>query len=186
MQKKVFPAGTALYPTPVVLVSCIDTGNSRNNIVTVAWCGIVCSEPPLISISLRPSRHSNRLIRETGDFVVNIPSKGLAEKADHCGIVSGSDTDKFKSRSFTADKSSKVASPLIRECPVNIECILKKILSLGTHDMFIGEVVAVHADEDVLNDKGSIDYQKASPFVYNQGEYWDLSAKIGNHGYSRR
>jgi flavin reductase (DIM6/NTAB) family NADH-FMN oxidoreductase RutF len=172
-----------LYPVPVVLVSCLDKNTKRANIVTVAWCGVVCSKPPLLSISIRPSRLSHRLITETGDFAVNIPTASLASKVDMCGVKSGRDTDKFKSCGFTAVAGSMISSPLIEECPVNIECALKDTLRLGTHDMFIGSVLCIHADKDVVSG-GKIDFKKADPFVYNHGEYWDLGKKIGSYGYS--
>jgi len=185
MPKSQLPPSTALYPTPVVLVSCTDKKKSKSNIVTVAWCGVVCSNPPLISISLRPSRYSNKLIREAREFVVNIPSKDLLKKTDLCGTISGRDEDKFKLSAFTEIPSSKISSGMIKECPVNIECRLREVMELGTHDIFMGEVVAVHADEKIVGKNGVIDYDKAAPFVYNQGEYWDLGRKIGHYGFSR-
>ena len=186
MAKRDLPPGTALYPVPVVLVSCADKLNKRANIITIAWCGVVCSAPPLLSVSIRPSRHSYSLIKDAGDFAINIPDAGLIEKADLCGIVSGANTDKYAACSFTEYKPSRISSPLIAECPVNIECVLKKTVPLGTHDMFIGEVVAVHADESILGSNGSINYAKASPVTYNQGEYWSAGKKIGHYGFSRR
>jgi len=146
---------------------------------------VVCSDPPLLSISIRPSRHSHKLISESGDFVINIPTSDQLKKADLCGVTSGRDTDKFEKCSFTRIPSKKVSSPMIKECPVNIECILRKTVRLGAHDMFIGEVVLVHAEDAILNQKNRIDYKKAKPFVYNQGEYWDLGKQIGYYGCSR-
>lgn len=184
MAKRTLAPSEALYPVPVVLVS---SGTPKSsNIITIAWCGIVCSQPPLISISIRPSRHSHSIIRSTGKFVINIPSSDIVKKADLCGITSGKDTDKFKLCSFTMTKGSATSTPMIEECPVNIECILKNVTSLGTHDMFIGEVVAVHADETVTDKSGRIDFKKARPFVFNQGEYWDLGSCIGSYGYSAK
>jgi len=183
MAKLILPPSEALYPVPVALVSCGRTP-AKANIIAIAWCGVVCSKPPLISISVRPSRHSHKLITESGDFVVNIPSSDLAKKVDLCGMKSGRDTDKFKACSFTAVPSSKVSSPLIAECPMNIECVLRQTLKLGAHDMFIGEVVAVHADEGVVGKGDRIDFRKAKPFVYNHGEYWDLKGCIGHYGFS--
>jgi len=184
MAKRELPPSEALYPVPVVLVSCKDT-EKAGNIITIAWCGIVCSSPPLISVSIRPSRHSHKLISQSGDFVVNIPSTKIARQADICGTHSGKATDKFKLCSFTAIPSSRVSSPMIEECPVNIECKLKSTIKLGAHDMFIGEVVAVHADESVTAKGGGIDFKKADPFVFNQGEYWDLGKRIGHYGFSK-
>lgn len=184
MPKLELPPSEALYPAPVVLVSCVDKHNQKANIITLAWCGVICSNPPLLSISIRPSRYSHKIIKEAGDFVINIPTKDMLKKTDLCGTRSGKDIDKFKLCSFSKIPSSKISSPMIKECPFNIECVLKEVLQLGSHDMFIGEVVAIHADSDITDDDGNIDYAKAKPFVYNQGEYWDLGKKIGYYGCS--
>ncbi len=186
MKKAEFPPSEALYPVPVVLVSCADKKRRIQNIITIAWCGVVCSNPPLISISIRPGRYSHDIIKDAGDFAVNIPTKKLLKKCDLCGILSGRDCDKFKSASLTAIPASKISSPLIQECPVNIECKVKDVLSAGSHDIFIGEVLTIHADTDVLDASGRINYKKAAPFVYNQGEYWDLGKKIGHYGCSKQ
>jgi len=173
MSKLELSPGEALYPVPVVLVSC---GNSdRANIITIAWCGVACSKPPLLTISIRPSRYSNGLIREGGDFVINIPNQNLLKETDVCGIVSGRDKDKFELCGFTKSMASIVKPPMIKECATNIECKVTNVLSLGAHDMFIGEVVKVHHDSSV---------PKAAPIVYNQGEYWSLGKKIGRYGFS--
>lgn len=184
-QKKELPPSEALYPVPVVLVSCRDKSAKRTNIITIAWCGVVCSRPPMISVAIRPSRHSHRLIKDVGDFVVNIPSSEMVKKADLCGVVSGATEDKFSVCSFTEIPSIKVSSPAIKECPVNIECVLKNIIPLGSHEVFLAEVVALRADAEVIRD-GRIDFARAKPFVYNHGEYWDLGRKIGSYGFSRR
>jgi len=185
MPKINFPPNEALYPLPVVLVSSGD--KDRANIITIAWCGVVSSEPPLLSVSIRPSRYSHKIVSEVGDFVINIPSEKLLKKTDFCGIVSGScSVDKFKSCGFTKIASLKVSSPIIAQCPVNIECKVIKSLKLGAHDMFIGEVLAVHVDKDILNKNGGIDYTKAKPFVFNRGEYWNLGKKIGHYGFSSK
>jgi flavin reductase (DIM6/NTAB) family NADH-FMN oxidoreductase RutF len=124
------------------------------------------------------------MVKDLGEFVVNIPSASLVKETDHAGLVSGRDVDKFAKLGLTAEAASKVKPPLIRECPVNIECKVRQTLSLGTHDMFIGEVVAVHVDESVLTDKGRIDFAKAAPFVFAQGEYWSLKDRMGSFGFS--
>ena len=182
MSKLELAPSEALYPVPLVLVSC----QSKNtaNIITIAWCGVACSKPPLLSVSIRPSRYSHKIISQAGDFVINIPTGDLLKEVDLCGTVSGRDKDKFELCKFTKIGSSIAHCPIIKECPVNIECKLTKILNLGAHDMFIGEVVKVHADESVLDKKGNIDYSKAGPIVYNQGEYWSLGKKIGRYGFS--
>lgn len=184
MKKLVFPPSEALYPVPVVLVTSTDKRNTTANIITIAWCGIVCSVPPLLSVSIRPERYSHNLIKETGDFAINIPTADILKATDLCGARSGRDIDKFKAFSLTRIPSSKISAPIIKECPVNIECRLVNTLSLGTHDMFIGKVVAVNVDEDIVDEKGKIYYEKAGPFVYTQGEYWSLGKKIGRYGFA--
>jgi len=184
MPKLEIPPSESLYPVPVVLVSCLDREAGKANLITIAWCGIVASNPPLISVSIRPSRHSHRLIATEREFVVNIPTKDILKEADFCGMHSGKDTDKIKDCGFTSIPASKISSPMIKECPVNIECKLKDVLRFGSHDMFIGEVLAVHADDSILKKDGKMDYSKARPFVFNHGEYWDLGKRIGYYGCS--
>jgi flavin reductase (DIM6/NTAB) family NADH-FMN oxidoreductase RutF len=175
----------ALYPVPVVLVSCRDAANGRDNIIAIAWCGVASSKPPILSISLRPSRFSHPIIEKTGDFVVNIPTTDMVREVDFCGLHSGSEVDKFKSCNLHPVKSSKISSPLIQECPVNIECVVREKHRLGSHDMFLGEVVAVHVDGDLLDKDGRLSYEKADPIVYNQGEYWGIGRMLGKYGCSR-
>lgn len=186
MRKLEVPASEALYPVPVVLVSALDGEALKANIITIAWCGVVASKPPLISLSIRPSRHSHKLIIAEREFVINIPAKESVREADICGTLSGRDIDKFKQCGFTPIKSSKISAPLIKECPVNIECRLKDVVKLGSHDMFIGEVLVVHVDEAILGADGKIDYAKAKPFVYNQGEYRECGSRIGHYGFSSK
>jgi len=152
----------------------------------LAWAGTVCSDPPLMGLGIRPHRHSYKLIDETKEFVVNIPTVEILKEADFCGVVSGKDVDKFSETGLTAEPAEKVKPPLIKECPVNVECIVRQKIPLGVHHLFIGEVVGVHVNKDVLDDKGRIDFSKLSPFVYNQGEYWSLNKKIGVHGFSKQ
>ena len=175
---------TALFPCPVVLVTCVDS-KGKPNIITLAWVGVVCSDPPMLGLGIRSSRHSYRLIEETGEFVVNIPTTHILRETDLCGVVSGRDVDKFAETEFTPDPAEKVKPPLIRECPVNVECIIKRNVQLGSHNLIIGEVVLVHVDKAVLNKKGEIDFVKAAPFVYNQREYLGLGERIGVHGFSK-
>lgn len=184
MPRSELPPSETLYPVPVVLVSCGSA--EKANIITIAWCGVVCSEPPLLSVSIRPSRHSHKLIAKVNDFVVNIPTEKLVKSVDLCGIMSGNDKDKFSLCNFTKIPSKKITSVMIEECPVNIECKLISITKLGTHDMFIGKVVAVQADRNIISPDGSVDYKKAMPIVYNQGEYWGLGEKIGYYGFSSK
>jgi flavin reductase (DIM6/NTAB) family NADH-FMN oxidoreductase RutF len=184
-EKQARAATVALYPVPVVLVTCTDD-SGRPNIITLAWAGVVCSEPPQIGIAIRPGRHSHGLVEKSGQFVVNIPSEDLLEAVDICGTVSGRDVDKFARTGLTPEPALRVAPPLIGECPVNMECAVRQKLSLGSHDLFIGEVVAVHVDTAVLAEKGRIDFAKAKPFTYNQGEYWGLGNMLERHGFTRR
>ena len=175
---------TALYPVPAVMVSC-GTGDGAN-IITIAWVGTLCSKPPLVGIGVRPNRHSHGLIQDTGEFVINIPSVEQAISLDYCGIVSGRDEDKWAACEFTKTIGTEVAVPLIAECPVNIECRLQQTLNLGVHDLFIGEIVAVQVDESVLNERGRIDFDKAKPFAYMNGEYRQIGEILGTFGYSKK
>jgi flavin reductase (DIM6/NTAB) family NADH-FMN oxidoreductase RutF len=174
----------ALFPCPVVLVTCSDS-NGKPNIITLAWAGIVCSNPPTLSLGIRPERHSYKLIESSGEFVVNIPTTDILKETDFCGMVSGKDMDKFSETGLTPEPAEKVKSPLIRECPVNIECIVKKRIPLGVHHLFLGEIVHVHIDESILDSEGKLDFTKANSFVYNQGEYWNLNHKVGFYGFSK-
>jgi flavin reductase (DIM6/NTAB) family NADH-FMN oxidoreductase RutF len=176
---------TALFPCPVVLVTCVDA-TGKPNIITLAWAGTVCSEPPMVGLGIRPSRYSHKLIEEGKEFVVNIPTSEIVKETDCCGVTSGRDTDKFAETKLTPEQADKVKAPLIRECPVNMECKLKKVVPLGAHDLFIGEVVQVHIDQSVLDEKGNVDIKKADPFTYNLGEYWNLNKKLGTYGYSKQ
>jgi len=184
MTKVTKKPGTVLYPVPAVLVSS-GTGD-RANIITLAWVGTLCSEPPLVGIGVRPSRHSHGLIEEVGEFVVNLPSAQQLKWVDYCGVVSGRDEDKWAACGFTPAPASQVQVPLIAECPVNVECRLHQTLSLGSHDLFVGQVIAVQMDEAVLDDRGRLDLAKASPFAYLNGEYREIGKRLGTFGYSRK
>lgn len=176
---------TALFPCPVVLVTCVDSIGDPN-IITLAWAGTVCSEPPMIGLGIRPTRYSHKLIKDGEEFVVNIPPTKILKETDYCGVTSGKDINKFSETKLTPEKADNVKAPLIRECPVNMECILKDTIQLGAHDLFLGEIVQVHLDQDVLNEKGQIDFAKADPFVFNVGEYWNLNKKLGSYGFSKQ
>ena len=170
-------------PVPVVLVTC---GHGEEaNIITIAWTGTLCSKPPQLGIGVRPERHYHSLIRKTGEFVVNLPPERLLEKVDYCGMVSGREVDKFEAAGLTAAPASVLETPIIVECPINIECRVTQITPLGSHDLFIGEVVAVQIDEVVLNEKERIDYEKARPFVFTGDEYWSLGSLLGRYGFTR-
>jgi len=184
MAKVIKNVTTALYPVPAVLVSC---GTAEwSNIITLAWVGTLCSNPPLIGIGIQPSRYSYRLIREIGEFVINLPRADQTVLVDLCGVVSGRDVDKWAACGFARGPAHKVRVPVIAQCPVNIECRVRQTLPLGTHDLFIGEVVAVQADEDVLDDRGLLDFAKARPVAFLNGEYRSVAEQIGTIGFSRQ
>lgn len=177
---------TLLYPTPVVLVTCVDR-QGRPNIITLAWAGVVNSEPPMIGISIRPERYSHGCIKEMREFVVNLPTQEMVRGVDVCGVVSGRETDKFLLTGWKAIPAEKVRPPLIDECPVQMECLVRENLSLGSHDLFIGEIVALHVKEEVQKEKGRIDILKALPLTYCPGarEYWGLGTLLGHYGFTK-
>ena len=185
MGKQSWKPGNMLYPLPVVLVSAADE-EGNTNVLTVAWAGTVCSDPPMVSVSIRPERYSYRMIKETGEFVINLTTEELAYATDYCGVVSGRDADKFKNVHLTPVKGDVVKAPLIKESPVNIECIVKDIKSLGSHDMFIAQVAAVHVDEKYMDTKNKFHLEDAHPIVYSHGIYMSLGKRIGTFGYSVR
>ena len=183
MSKQRWKAGNMLYPLPAVMVSVTD-GKGKDNIITVAWAGTVCTNPPMVSISVRPERFSYQMIRDTGEFVINLTTEELAFATDYCGVKSGKDVDKFRETGLTREKADIVKAPMIKESPVSIECKVKEIKELGSHHMFIAEVVAVHADEKYMDENNRFDLNKAKPLVYSHGEYMGTGKKIGTFGYS--
>ncbi len=170
-----------LYPVPPVLVSCQNTGPA--NIITLAWAGIACSEPVIVSLGIRPERHSYGIIKESGGFVVNMPMASQMEQVDTCGVISGRDHDKFKECGFTALPGNLVHAPLIAECPVNLECRVSQVIPLGSHDLFLGEVVWVHYSEEFMVD-GRFDIASADPMVYAFSRYYRIAELLGRHGES--
>lgn len=185
MGKQSWKPGNMLYPLPAVLVTTADKQGNQN-VFTVAWTGTVCSDPPMVSISVRPERYSYHMIEETGEFVLNLTTAGLAFATDYCGVKSGREVDKFKEMKLTRIPAEKVAPPLIEESPVNIECRVKDVMKLGTHDMFLAEVVAVHADEAYMDETGRFSFTKAEPLAYSHGTYFTLGKELGSFGYSVR
>lgn len=183
MAKEIWQPGNMLYPIPAVMVSCGREGEVPN-IVTVAWAGNICSSPAMLSISVRKERYSYDIIKESGEFVVNLTNKKLVKATDWCGVRSGRDYDKFKEMNLTPQKSNKISAPGILESPVNIECKVKQILELGSHDMFIAEVLCVDVDDRYMDDKGRFDLKKAGLIAYSHGEYFSLGEKLGKFGYS--
>jgi len=183
MTKQFWKPSTILNPVPVVMVTCADK-EGKPNIITIAWAGTINSEPPMLSISVRKERYSYGLIKEKMQFVVNLTTRQLAFAADYCGVKSGRDIDKFEAMKLTPKKASIVDVPLIEESPVNIECAVKDIIELGSHDMFLAEILGVNVDEGLLNEKGKLCMEKADLVCYSHGEYWTLEKSLGYFGYS--
>lgn len=183
MAKQTWKAGNMVYPLPAVMVSCGREGE-RPNIITVAWTGTICTNPPMLYISVRPQRYSYDILCETGEFVVNLTTKKLAKATDYCGVRSGRDVDKFKETGLTAVPALHVKSPMIAESPVNIECRVAEKKELGSHHMFLAEVLAVHVDERYLDEKGRFRLNESGLMAYSHGEYLGLGKEIGTFGYS--
>lgn len=172
-----------LYPLPVVMVSVRDK-KGNDNIITVAWAGTVCTNPPMVSISLRPERHSYQMIKESGEFVINLVTKDLVFATDYCGVKSGRDVDKFKEMKLKKEKAEKVAAPLIAQSPVNLECRVTECKELGSHHMFVAEIVSVHIDEKYMDEKGKFHLNETGLVTYSHGEYFALGKRLGSFGYS--
>lgn len=185
MAKQLWKAGNMVYPVPAVMVSLMDKAG-KANIITVAWTGTICSDPPMAYISVRKERYSHPILMETGEFVINLTTEKLAKATDFCGVRSGRDVDKFKEMNLTKGKSSKIEAPSIQESPVNIECKVKQVIELGSHDMFLAEVVAVQVNEAYMDSKGRFDLNAAGLMAYSHGEYLALGKKLGTFGYSVR
>ena len=184
--KESWKPGTVLYPLPAVLVSC-GAAPEEYNMLTVAWTGTVCSDPPMCYISVRPERHSYDIIRRTGEFVINLTTEKLARATDWCGVRSGRDFDKFRETGLTPGKALHVAAPIIEEAPVNIECRVKQIVPLGSHNMFIAEVAGVQVDAAYIDPQsGKFCLEQARPIVYSHGEYFALGEALGHFGWSVR
>ena len=174
-----------LYPVPAVLVGCRDE-EGRDNLMTAAWAGTVCSDPVMVSVSIRKERFSHDIIENTGEFTISLTTTGLARATDYCGVKSGRDVDKFKEMKLTRLESAQIRAPGVAESPVVLECRVKQIARLGSHDMFVAEVVNVSVDERFLDGKGRLELEKADLIAYSHGEYFALGKKIGRFGYSVR
>lgn len=183
MSKELWKPGNMLYPLPVVMVSLADR-DGKPNIITIAWAGTVCTNPPMVSISVRPERYSYPVLKETGEFVINLTTKELAFATDYCGIKSGRETDKFRDMGLTPVRGEEVNAPMIAESPVNIECRVREILPLGSHHMFLADVLAVHADEKYMDEGHKFHLEKAEPIVYSHGAYLVCGEQLGTFGYS--
>ena len=183
MAKQIWKAGNMVYPLPAVMVSC-QCENEKPNIITVAWAGTICTNPPMVSISVRPERYSYHMIKESGEFVINLTTKDLVFATDYCGVRSGKDVDKFKEMHLTPQPSQHISAPGIAESPVNIECKVREIKELGSHHMFIADVVGVSIDDAYLNEKGKFNLNDTGLVTYSHGEYFLLGEKLGSFGYS--
>lgn len=182
MSKIMWKPGTFIYPIPAVMVTCGDMENS--NIITVAWTGIINTNPAMVYISVRPSRYSYKLIKESKEFVINLTTSKLTKQTDWCGVKSGAVVDKFKEMNLTKEKSNFVKCPMIKESPVSIECKVKEIREFGSHNMFIAEVLSINADDEFIDEKGAFDISKCDLIAYANGGYYSLGKKIGKFGFS--
>jgi len=183
LSKQVWKPSTLLNPVPVVLVTSADEAG-KANIITVAWAGTINSEPPMLSVSIRKERYSYELIKQKGQFAVNLTTEKMAFATDLCGIKSGRDVDKFELAKLTPAKASAIDVPIIKESPVALECVVKNTLDLGSHVMFIAEIVAVDVEEGLLNEKGKLMLDKAGLICYSHGKYWTLGKELGFFGFS--
>ena len=181
MAKAEWKPGNMLYPLPVVMVA---DEEGHDNIITVAWAGTVCTNPPMVSISVRPERYSYQMLLDTREFVINLTTEKLAFATDYCGVKSGREVDKFKELHLTREKASHVGVPMIGEAPVSIECRVREIQEYGSHSVFTADVLAVHVDTAYMDEKGKFDLALANPIVYSHGEYYGLGKKLGTFGYS--
>jgi flavin reductase (DIM6/NTAB) family NADH-FMN oxidoreductase RutF len=177
---------TALLPNPVVLLSVAGHGKLRPNLITLAWVGTVCSSPPMLSVAIRPSRHSHGLVDVAREFVVNIPRAEQVARVDLAGVWSGAEHDKFKELGFTAQPAKHVAAPLVAECPINIECVVRHQLALGAHDLYIAEIIATHYDEELLDSRGRLKTAKLETMAFVDGEYWSLGERLGSYGQAAK
>lgn len=182
MSKVTWKSGTFIYPLPAVMVSCGTMEES--NIITVAWTGIINTDPAMCYISVRPTRHSYEMIKKTGEFVINLTTKDLAYATDWCGVKTGAKVDKFKEMKLTKEKANFVNCPMIKESPVSVECRVKEIRELGSHHMFVAEILGINADEKYINENGAFDISKCDLIAYSNGNYYSLGKKIGRFGFS--
>ena len=181
--KETWKPGNMLYPLPAVMVSVTD-GQGNDNIITVAWTGTICTNPPMVYISVRPSRYSYKMLKKTGEFVINLTTEELAFATDYCGVRSGRDVDKFKEAHLTKEPAQFVKAPMIKESPVSIECRVTEVKELGSHHMFFAEVLAVHAQQEYIDKNNKFQLNKAKPIVYSHGEYLGTGKSLGTFGYS--
>ena len=186
IEKESWKPGNVLSPVPAVLVSCGGNEEWKPNLITIAWTGNVCSDPPMLSVSIRPERYSYGIIRATNEFVVNVPTLRQARAVDWCGVVSGRDADKFAHTQLTAAVALKVGCPIVQECPINIECQVRNSLELGSHTMFVAEIVAVQVSSALIDTKGRLRLEKSGLLAFAHGNYFALGRHLGHFGFSVR
>ncbi len=184
MSKTIFKGSALLNPVPVVLITSSNK-DSLCNVFTVGWVGIACTRPPMVSIAIRPERLSYEYIKATKNFVINIPTIDMAKKVDFCGVRSGRDINKIEAMDFTIEKSKKVSAPSLKECPINIECEIKQIIPLGSHDLFLAQILSSSVEENLIDKNGKIHFEKANLMCYSHGEYFPVFNKpLGKFGFS--
>lgn len=182
MSKVIWKPGTFIYPLPAVMVSCGDM--NKSNIITVAWTGVINTNPAMVYISIRPERYSYNIIKETGEFAINLTTKDLAYATDWCGVKTGAKVDKFKEMNLTKEKAKNINVPLIKESPVSVECKVVEIKELGSHHMFIAEVLSIDSDEKYIDETGRFDISKCKLISYSNGNYYEAGKKVGKFGFS--
>lgn len=182
MSKQIWKPGTMLNPVPVVMITCQNEG--VKNIFTVAWTGTICSDPVMVSISVRKERYSYDLIKKSGKFCINLISEDLVYATDYCGVRSGRDENKFETMKLKTQEATNFACPILKESPVVLECEVTQIIELGSHDMFLAKVLSVDVEENLIDEKGRLDLQKGHLVAYSHGEYYKLGEKIGKFGFS--
>lgn len=185
MAKISWKPGNMIYPLPAVLVTCRDQ-EGNDNILTIAWTGTICTNPPMTYISVRPERHSYHIIKESGEFVINLTTKDMVRTVDYCGVRSGKTIDKFKKMHLTKEKAKIVKAPMIEQSPVNIECKVTEIKELGSHHMFLAKIVNVNVDQTLMDKSGKFHLSKSNPLVYLHGGYYETGKELGTFGYSVR
>ncbi|MBU3175397.1 flavin reductase family protein [Clostridium estertheticum] len=184
MIKTIFKGSAMLNPVPVVLITSKNK-EGKINVFTVAWIGMACTKPPMITVAIRPERLSYDYIKESGDFVVNLPTAAMTREVDYCGVRSGKQVDKIHEMNFKMDDAKDVIAPIISDCPISLECKVKSITPLGTHDLFLAEIVNTHVDNTLIDDLGKIHFEMADLITYSHGEYFSVNSKpLGKFGYS--
>lgn len=184
MGRKSFPGGAVLAPVPPVLVTVSD--GEATNVLTVGWCGILATVPPRTYVSVRPSRYSYEILKRGGEFVINLATSSMAREVDYIGIYTGKKVDKFKKCNLTLTKSENVTPPTIEECPIAIECRVCEIIPMGSHDVFLADIVGFTADERIIDEGGKLDFKKADLLAYSHGEYFSLGERLGSFGFSTK